>query len=192
MSWSLLTIGPYVETLREALRLTKEADGTYVFRALLEDGGVPIISLDDIGSYALWLFDTPSESVGLDLAVSTETITWTHLAETFTKVTGKKARYKSPSINAANASFSAAGGAADTKLGSDYAEKSDDTLLTIKENFGRWWRIYQRTGEGKPLCKRDHALLDRILPARIKSLEEWIVKTEYTGDHLFVLKKAVI
>jgi uncharacterized protein YbjT (DUF2867 family) len=189
MAWSLLTTGPYVETLSEALRPTKDVDGTYVFRAPLEDGAVPIISLDDIGSYALWIFDTPSESAGLDLAVSTETITWTHLAEIFSKVTGKKARYESLSIDDY---FSAAGEAADAKLGADYSGESDDTLLTVKENFSRWWRIYQRTGEGKPLCKRDYALLDRILPTRIKSVEEWMVKTEYTGDLLSVLKNPVI
>lgn len=189
MNWSLLTTGPYVETLSEALRPKKEADGTYVFTAPLEDGAVPIISLEDIGSYALWIFDNPSESIGLDLAVSTETITWKHLAKTFTKVTGKRARYESPSIDNY---FAAAGDAANVKLGGDYAGESDDTLLTIKENFSRWWRIYQRTGEGKPLCKRDYTLLDRILPNRIKSVEEWMVKSKYTGDRVFVLKDPVI
>jgi hypothetical protein len=187
-SWSLLTTGPYVETLSEALRPVKKDDGTYVFRAPLEDGTVPIICLDDIGRYVLWIFDTPSESIGLDLAVSTETITWEHLAEIFKKVTGKKAQYESPSIDDY---FAAAGEAVNTKLGGDYAGESDDTLLTIKENFSRWWKIYRRTGEGKPLCKRDYALLDRILPTRIKSVEEWMIKTGYTGDLLFVLKNSV-
>lgn len=188
MNWSLLTTGPYLETLSEGHRPKKEAEDTYVFRVPLEDGAVPIISLEDIGRYALWIFDTPSESVGLNLAVATETITWTKLAETFTKVTGKKARYESPSIDDY---FAAMGETANIKLGAGYAGEDDETLLTVKENFSRWWRIYQRTGEGKPLLKRDYALLDRILPTRIKSVEEWMVATGYTGDRLSVLRMPI-
>jgi hypothetical protein len=38
------------------------------------------------------------------------------------------------------------------------------------------------------LLKKDYALLDKILPDRVKSLEEWMRKAEYTGESKSVLK----
>lgn len=67
MCWSVLSTGPYVEMLSERHRPEKDTDGTYVFRAPLGDGAVTYINLDDLGLYVRWIFDTPSESVGLNL-----------------------------------------------------------------------------------------------------------------------------
>jgi hypothetical protein len=107
MFWSVLSTGPYVELLSERHRPEKDTDGTYVFRAPLGDGAVPYIHLDDLGLYVRWIFDTPSESVGLNLKITTEHVGYAYLAETFTAEIGKPARYENITIGEAftNPSF---------------------------------------------------------------------------------------
>ena len=70
----------------------------------------------------------------------------------------------------------------DVKLGAEYEGENDETLLTWRENFSAWWRLYQRSAGNKGLLTRDYELLDRILPGRVKSIGEWMVKFGYTGD----------
>jgi uncharacterized protein YbjT (DUF2867 family) len=179
MKWSILTTGPYAEMLSGNKRPKKDADGTYVFRAPLEDGAVPYIHLDDLALYAKWLFDHPGESAGLELKVATEHVGWKYLAETFEKVTGKKARYESVSIEEFMPKEWKKG---DVKLGAEYEGENDDTLLTFRENFAAWWRLYQRSAGNKGLLTRDYEMLDRVLPGRVKTIGEWMVKVGYTGD----------
>ena len=74
---------------------------------------------------------------------------------------------------------------AESKLGPVKEWEIDDTLMTFRDSFSGWWRIYRR-GD---LIKRDYALLDRILPDRIKSVKEWMEKTGYTGELKEVLRR---
>ncbi len=53
-----------------------------------------MISLDDLGRYAKWIFDNPEKSDGLDLEVATADVTWDDIVSSFQKVTGKKAMYE--------------------------------------------------------------------------------------------------
>ena len=179
MAWSVLTTGPYAEMLSETQRPKKYGDGVYVFRAPLEDGAVPYIHLDDLASYAKWLFDHPAESKGLELKVATQHVAWKDLAESFERVTGKKARYENVSLEEYMPKVWKMG---DVKLGAEYEGENDETLLTWRENFSAWWRLYQRSAGNKGLLTRDYELLDRILPGRVKSIQEWMVKVGYTGD----------
>jgi hypothetical protein len=81
--------GAVCGVLSEHHRPEQDVDGTYVFRAPLGDGAVPYIHLDDLGLYVRWIFDTPSESVGLNLKIAAEHVGYAYLAETFTAVTSK-------------------------------------------------------------------------------------------------------
>jgi len=60
--------------------------------------------------------------------------------------------------------------------------------MTFKENFGAWWRLYQRSGGNEGLIRRDYEMLDKVLPGRVKSLGEWMRKTGYTGEKKTVLR----
>ena len=75
----------------------------------------------------------------------------------------------------------------DVKLGAEHEGENDDTLLTFRENFSAWWRIYQRSGGNKGVLRRDYELLDRILPGRVKTIGEWMMKVGYTGDENMLL-----
>jgi uncharacterized protein YbjT (DUF2867 family) len=184
MQHSVLTTGPYMEMLSELLRPIVDDKGIYIFTVPLADGAVPFIHLDDIANYVVWLFTHPSESAGLNLKVATEHVGFHYLAETFTSVTGKPARYEPVSIDEYFSTGPLAP-AVSMKLG---APADDPTLMTTKENFSAWWTMYQRSADNKGLVKRDYELLDRILPTRVKRVGEWMQKVGYTGERRSVVR----
>jgi hypothetical protein len=70
MVWSIVTTGPYMEQLHGGNYLPQiQADGTRVFIAPLGKGHIPIVSLDDIGYFARYIFDHRTETSGKDLEV---------------------------------------------------------------------------------------------------------------------------
>lgn len=149
----------------------------------IADGKIPLIALDDVGVYSLWIFDNPSESAGLDLEVATDQVSFAQIVETFTRVTGKKGVHKRVPLK-------------------DYLEKAepypgaysnwavnpstprDESFMTWRENFSAWWRYWS---EGKG-ATRDMAFLDRIHGSRIPSLEAWMIEKQYDGRPRSVLK----
>lgn len=179
MMWSVLTTGPYMEALSESHRPLKDADGTYVFRAPLNDGAMPYIHLNDLGRYAKWIFDTPEAAAGFDLKIATEHVNYTQIAEAFTAITGKPARYENISLDAWFDDFRLP---AEHKFGAEYEGPNDDTLMTVRENFSAWWRMYQASAGNKGVVVRDYELLDRILPDRVRSVGEWMRKTGYDAE----------
>ena len=147
------------------------------------DGKIPLIALEDVGVYSLWIFDHPSESAGLDLEVATDQVSLAEIAETFTKVTGKTGVHKylpldeylplaEPFPNAW----------ANWAAGPDVPR--DESSMTWRQNFSAWWQYW---GEGIG-ATRDMQLLDRIHPTRIKNLEEWMRAVGYDGRPRAVLK----
>lgn len=182
--WSILTTGPYIEMLSELLRPRQETDGTFVFEAPLADGAVPFIHLDDLGPYVHWIYSNINRSAGMNLKVAVEHVSYSYLAEVFTKVTGKPARYQNVTLEEWFRSGPMSP-VADKKLGSG----DDPTLLTYRQNFSAWWTLYQRSGGNKGILRRDYELLDKIFPRRVRSLEQWMRKVGYTGERRVVLKK---
>ena len=178
-----------MEQLYEFLWPRKGEDGVSVFSAPVADGAVPFIHLDDIGKYVRWIFTHPAESKGLDLKVATEHVGWEYLAKTFTDVTGQPARYEPVGVDEYFKTGPLAP-AANITLGPKGLD--DDTLLTFKENFSAWWRLYQRSADNKGLITRDYEFLDKVLPDRVKSLAEWMRKTGYSGERKQVLKSTNI
>jgi len=177
-NWSVITTGPYMEGLSDYFAPKLDESGTYVFtRPLGENGHMPLIVLSDIGKYVLWILTNPSKSSALNLAVATEHVSGSDLASSFTKITGKPARYEAVEI--------------DQFLQGWYGHlpKGPDTTLndyetwTFRENFSAWWEIYRHTGgDGTGVIERDYAFLDRVLPERIRSVEEWMERVGYTGE----------
>lgn len=128
------------------------------------------------------MFDTPSESSGLNLHVGTEDIAWKDLATAFTEVTGRKAIYKDVGLD----EYFKLGPFPnpDAKIGRS-SGLDDPTLVSFRQNFSGFWNTWKDN-----LTKRDYKLLDTILPDRVKSIKEWMIKTGYDGRRAFVLKGA--
>jgi hypothetical protein len=150
---------------------------------LLESGKIPLIALADVGHYSIWLFEHPSESSALNLRVGTASVSFAEIAETFTRVTGKPAiheyvpleEYLTHAEPYPNAPANFAAGPNVVR---------DEASMTWKENFSAWWRFW---GEGK-CVPRDEEMLDRVLPGRIRGLEEWMREMRYDGQRKNVLK----
>jgi hypothetical protein len=183
MRWSMLTSCMYLETLAEWLapRPSPDDPDVLVFSAPLGPGRPPLIHLADLGRYARWLFDHPERSNGMTLSVATENVGWAYLAETFTRVTGKKAVYKDITLDELFAS--PAFPFPDGKVGHGVSP-SDPTLQTYRQNFSGFWNSWK----ADLVPTADYALLDEILPTRVKTLGEWMKLTGYTGEKKSVLK----
>ncbi|KAH8694478.1 hypothetical protein BGZ61DRAFT_352110 [Ilyonectria robusta] len=182
MKWTVLTSCMYMETLTEMLapRSSPDDPDLMVFAAPLGNGRPPLIHLADLGRYARWVFDNPDRSNGLNLMVATENVGWEYLAKTFTEVTGKKAIFKDITLNQLFASdvfpFP------DAKVGHSVLDQ-DSTLQTYRQNFSGFWNTWSAD-----LIKVDYAVLDEILPTRVKTVGEWMKLVGYTGERRPVLK----
>jgi len=180
MKWSVLTSCMYLETLAEMLapRPSVEQPDTVVFSAPVGNGEPPLIYLADLGRYARWIFDNPDRSNGLNLQVATENVGWGYLAKVFTDVTGRKAVFKDLTLDEYFAS-----GVFPLPNGKVGHSGEDSTLMTYRQNFSGFWNSWKAN-----LVKVDYAMLDEILPTRVKTLGEWMRLEGYTGERRFVLK----
>ena len=186
MRWSVLTSCMYLETFSEMLApVTEVIDGvkTVVFKAPVGKGTPPMIYLEDLGKYARWLVEHPERSDGLDLKIATANVGWEEVASAFTETTGRKAVFRDISLD----EYFASGvfGNADRKVGHSVGF-DDETLQTYRENFSGFWNTWK-----EDVLKRsgkDFALLDEILPDRVRSVGEWMKVTGYTGQRSNVLK----
>ena len=194
MNWTNILSGPYMDTLWELLGPKYDAStNTYVFAAPIHDGAQPMIYLVDLAKYVLWTFNHPDESAGLTFGASTEHVSWTALAESFTKVTGKKAVYKDIELDQwIDEKFSHSGPQGpETKIGSA-GGWDDESLLTCRQNFSKWWELYRESGGNQGILKRDYEFLDRILPDRVKSVEEWMKIVGFDGSERKMLKMTAL
>lgn len=185
MAWTILSSGPYVERLWEPTNVpVKNNEGVYVFSLPLgPTGAMPLVSLVDLGKYAKWMFEHPERSAGLNLGVAIAHVTGAETAAAFEAVTGHKAIYEDVPLD------KALGGLPKGKIGLKGSPGYDDpTLKTAAEHFGPWWNIFRESGGNTGLWSRDYALLDVIMPDRIRSVEEWMRKENYDGKANPVLK----
>ncbi|KAJ9143318.1 NAD(P)-binding protein [Pleurostoma richardsiae] len=190
MAWTIIRSGPYAEMLNEALRPHQEPGGTYVFALPLgENGEMPFVSLESFGWYADWALSHRKEARGLDFGIAIEHVGLEKLAKAFTAVTGKKARAQPIPVQAWNeVAWAELPKKGDTKIG--FASVKDDNALhmTYAQNFENWFNLYKASAGNKGLIQRDYEFLDRILPTRAKTIEDWMRRQDYTGDYKSVLK----
>jgi hypothetical protein len=176
MAWSVLSRCPYLEMLQGGGGWSPKKDetGTYVFSVPLGDGAAPMIYLEDLGKYARWVFDNPSESSGVNLEVATCQVGLRDLVEVFQRVTGEPAKvahftpeeYYTREGQNLNPNIKLAHG----------TSGSDSTIMTFAENFTGFFHVFRDN-----LATRDYTLLDKILPDRVKTLEGWMRKTNYVA-----------
>jgi len=184
---SILTTGPYINMLQ---------DGTFMPRArndgqLLEftqplgpSGKVPMIALEDVGVYTLWLFDNFERAAFLDLKVATAHIDFNDVVCAFNTLQqesqgSKRAEWK-PFDDVASF-LDSFGAPRDTPVTALF--HSDAAGMTFHENFTGWWNLWRAN-----LVERDYELLDEIHPRRIRSVREWMELTGYDGTLKQVLK----
>jgi len=178
MKTTALTSGPYMDMLWQGMFLPKIApDGTVVFSQPLGNGAVPMISLDDLGRYARWVFDNPDRADGMDLEIATEHVTLNNLIESFMRVNpDKKAVRVEVPIEEYWESIGAKKEDPVTFFVPNAEGASDPTTQTFWQNFSAWWALWRDN-----IIKRDYKLLDEILPNRIRSVEEWMRLNGYDG-----------
>ncbi|KAJ3786789.1 NmrA family protein [Lentinula aff. detonsa] len=184
MKSSILTTVPYMEMFLDGMFVPKEqTDGSFVWRNPATTGRIPLIALEDVGHYSLWLFDNIPESAGLDLKIATDYVTFADIVNTFTRVTHKKGIHKSLSLEEylplaepfPNAPIN-------WYAGPDVAR--DESTRSWRESISGFWRYWNEELDG--FANMD--LLDRIHPNRIKSLEEWMRKVGYDGHMKPIMK----
>ncbi|KAH7032173.1 hypothetical protein B0J12DRAFT_713743 [Macrophomina phaseolina] len=184
MKSSLITTPPYMDMLLDGMFVPKEQeDGSFVWANPAKDGKIPLIALDDVGAYSLWLFDHFPESAGLNLEVATDEVTFAEIAKTFSEFTGKRGVHVYKPLEDYLAGAEPYPGAYSNFM-VDPSMPRDESFQTWRENFSAWWRYW---GEGHGV-KRDFDLLTKIHPNRIKSLREWMEKVHYDGKPRQVLK----
>lgn len=182
MAWSVLSTGPYATRLWEHPPVQDE-DGIYVLRIPLgKTGAMALVSLEDTGEYAKWMFENPERSAGMQLGTAIAHVTGAEQAKAFETVTGKKARYEDIPLEQALENFPKG------KVGAKGAGYDDPTLKTAAEHFGPWFNIWKDSGGNTGCWQRDYALLDEILPGRVRTLEEWMRNVGYNGEAKRILK----
>lgn len=178
MIWSVLSTGPYATRLWELPPVLE--DGVYVFKIPLGTGAMALVSLEDTGEYAKWMFENPARSAGLHLGTSIAHVTGEEHAKAFEAVTGKKARYQDVPLDQVLARMPTA------KIGGGSGD--DPTLRTAAGHFGPWFEIWKDSAGNTGCWQRDYKLLDEIMPGRVRSLEEWMRKVGYNGEKRIILK----
>lgn len=182
MKWTIIRSGPYMEMLSALMCPAEQADGSLHFQLPMDDGAIPFIYLGDFGRYIDWVFSNRDVSAGLDLGIATTHATGTQVAEACEKATGKPSKYTPIPIEVWNSvAWKALPNGPDTKIGFQTVKDHDSLLMTFGENFAHWWKLYQASADNTGLIQRDYAFLDKILPDRVKSVDDWMSKVNYTG-----------
>ncbi|KAK4951192.1 hypothetical protein LTR10_010164 [Elasticomyces elasticus] len=176
MGAALFTTGPYMEmVLGKDTPMSPVVDdgGVVTWRVPLGAGAIPHVALDDCAYYVRWLFDNQQEANGMDLEVAIDHVTYDEIAAAFTKVTGRAAK----SIDVKMEEYWDSGPFArvpkQTAAGYN-ADVGDLATMTFRDNFTGFWNMWRLSGGNKGLIQRDYALLDRIHPGRIRSIEQWL------------------
>lgn len=189
MAWTIIRTGPYAETLSDTLRPALDENGTAVFQLPLGDGEIPFVSLDDLGAAVDWAFSNPDESRGLDFGLAIEHAGLEKLAEAYRQATGKESRWVDvPTAVFLEKAFGTLPNKAQTKIGFHNVKDGSLLTLTYERNFTNWFNLYKASKGNKGLITRDYAFLDKILPSRSKTIQEWMQRTGYTGEPKTILK----
>ncbi|KAK5954722.1 hypothetical protein OHC33_004446 [Knufia fluminis] len=197
MVWSAISTGPYIETLHENLAPRLSHDGsTYLFTYPLGSGALAFTHLDDFARYVEKIVSDPPSYASNELKVATAHVTGDDIAQAFTRVTGKAAQFVDIPIDTwLDAAFGHHTRGIDTPVGLQiypHLAGSAEKLflpLTFRENFTGFWKLWRYSrGNAGPGIVRDYAKLDAILPNRVRTVEEWMRKVDYTGEKKPVLK----
>ncbi|KZP00641.1 NAD(P)-binding protein [Calocera viscosa TUFC12733] len=163
----------------------KSEDGSFTFFSSIGNGVLPVIALDDIGTYVRWIFANKERASNLDLSVVTDILPYRDIVTAFVKVTGKKAVWKDLPYD----EFAKIRGMTEDRSAAWAhvpGEYHDPSGMSLKANFHAWWNAWRDSL--MTWDKIDVKLLDEINPGRIRSLEEWMRRVGYNGEQKIILK----
>ena len=170
LTWSILVTGAYTEMLAGGLFApTIQADGTRIFTMPLANGHLPLLTLPDLGAFALKIFQDREYWSGKTLNTVSHFATGQEIADTLERVAGVKAVYQPLSIEEWIAELPYAGAPVAT---------TDPEGITVGENFSMWWPGFQ---DSILLPTRDIPALKTIHPG-MQSLEQWMRDVGYDGS----------
>ncbi|KAF8319406.1 NAD(P)-binding protein [Clavulina sp. PMI_390] len=169
--WSIFTTGPYLDMLIELFAAYNiREDGTRVwispFGAKGDTGTLPLVALEDIGWWARYMFDTPAETTGKEIALASDIVTYPQIVETFERVTGIKGAYKSLEMDEFFALWKG-----DTPVASAVPRG-----ITWEQNFRAFFAMWR---DGIVLVKRDMDWLKSV--HQPITMERWMRENDYDG-----------
>jgi hypothetical protein len=116
----------------------------------------------------------------MNLEVAIEHVAYEDLARAFEKVSGHHARFVDVDLDTYWGSNRGVAPGGDRITGYN-AVAGDPAAMTNRQNFTGFWNLWKHSGENKGVVRRDYALLDRIHPNRVRSVEEWFRLEEQRG-----------
>ncbi|KAF8310276.1 NAD(P)-binding protein [Clavulina sp. PMI_390] len=172
-AWTVYTNGPYMELLgHHLLPFQILKDGTRVFASPFGDeqaetGRWALIALDDLGWWSRHIFDNPQMTVGKELKIASQVVSYPEIIRTFKRVTGLPAVYKSMSMD----DYFAVWNRPEQRIAAGIPASESRTWEAVMRGFFAMWR--------DNIVTRDMNWIDSV--HRMQTLEEWMRKTEYTG-----------
>lgn len=163
---SVLTTAPYMENfqLRLAPRPGPLPDGRegLTFLLPLAEGKYPLVSLEDIAWFAVFIFGAWQSWGGPDLAIASDSLTGAQIAAVFERVTGTPSAYASVPL-----------------------ETLSSSLPVVGHDFAAMFQFFQE----RDLVHLDRDLdLLRTLHPRLLGFEEWLRATAWDGSEQDVQK----
>ena len=181
----------YVEMLHSLLRpRLNPSNGSADFIAPVHPTStLPLIPVANYGAAVKWALENPERSIGKRIDAGSFLITFPEIAEAFTRVTGRPARFVPVDIDTWMAGVKAAGIDPEARLPRG-AAADDDTSFTFRKSFGAWWALWRDGGaemiEGRADAKK---LADEVVgEGRIRNVEDWMRRTGYDGEVKAVTK----
>ena len=181
LPWTILYGGVYAQMLSSLLQPKKGPDGVYHFIAPIANGSIPFVDLDDYGVRTRYVFENPAECVGKSIGWGAWYTSYPELIRAFKKATGNEAVFHDltqeewfeklrPYVDA------------ESRLPKGVS-LDDRTAFTFRRTFGAWWNLW-KDGDNirdKEQEKRNRDWSDKVYPGRCQNIEEWMIKSKYTG-----------
>lgn len=189
LPWTILSSGVYLEMLHSLLRpRIDQRDGSANFIApMTATSSFLLVPVENYGIAAKWALENPERSVGHFVNGGAFTATFPEIAEAFTRVTGKAARFVQVDIEAWMDGAKAAGIDPEARLPRG-ATSDDETSFSFRKTFGAWWALW-RDGASEIQGVDGETLADEVIgKGRVRSVEEWMRRTGYDGSLRDVMK----
>lgn len=179
LPWVITNGGVYAEMLGSLLLPRKRDDGVFEFVAPIGEGSIPFVPLESYGTLARWVFENPEKSVGKTISWPPWFTSYPDLVNAFEGATGKKAIWTDVTQEQWFEGISAYVDPED--MLPKGSSRDDPTAVSFRKTFGAWWNLWKDNIRNLEKEKENEAWADEVDPQRLKSLEDWMRKSGYTG-----------
>jgi len=176
IEWTILVGGVYAEMVPIAFRPRVRADGTHVFSGPLGHGHIAFTDLSSYGAYTRWILDNPGPTVGKSVYMPTFPTSLQDVANAFTRVTGK------PAIGQDITQDEWFAGVEHPRFTASGPGENNDMQFSYVHSFRGWWNIWKALDAEEEKRRPGVEFADVIHPQRLKSVEDWMRATGYTGE----------